>query len=471
MEATQTAQPQVTAGETPAKQSLPWRIKLGWGLGSLPLTVLNMAISVLLLRFMTDSLGVAASVAATIFAVAKVWDAFSDPLMGILSDRIRTPWGQRLPWLLGGGLLSALVIIYLFAAPSLSMTALIIYLLAGKLLYATTYTMYMVPYMTMPASLTANYNERTELMSYRVIFSSVGTMIGLSLAPALLAYWGADKAGHMKISLFLGLVAGVTVLASVWCLRIAPERKVVRQTNYPPFFEQLKSALANKPFMWLMSAKLSYFFVLTLTLSTFAFFTKHVLQVSDAMIGFYMGIQSVALICSQPVWLFVAKRWGKQHGFMLACLLFGLTHLSWLLAGPGEAAWSIAVRAVVIGIAGGGTFLLSQSMLPDTLEYDALKNGTDRAGMFTGLYILTEKLSGALGVAFVGMFLGIMGYLESTDGVAVAQPESAKTALYFCIAILPALIQLLSIFFMSRYRLTADDLAALRDKTTIMEKE
>ena len=460
------ASTEMLLNSVPTEQNLPWRTRLGWGLGSMPLTVLNMAISVLLLRFMTDSLGIAAAMASLIFVIAKIWDAISDPLMGLLSDRIRTPWGQRLPWMLIGGVLSACAVVYLFSAPQMNASALLIYLLFGKLLYATAYTMFMVPYMTLPAELTKNYQQRTQLMSIRVVFSSIGTMIGLSAAPALLAYWGGGVTGHFNVSVMLASVAVVAVCICAWSLSDLPIQPVPTRKSSPSLKVQLTSALSNKPFLWLMSSKLSYFFVLTLSLSTFAYFTKHVLQVSDTVIGLYMGIQSITLIISQPFWLWVSKLLGKKNGYIVASALFGFAHFSWILAGQDEPSLLIVLRAIVIGIAGGGTFLLSQAMLPDALEYDQLKTGLDRKGAFTGFYVLIDKLAGALGVAFVGFFLAIQGYVESTDAIDVAQPDSAKTALYICIALIPFLMQFLSIFLISRYTLSEKVLLDLRAKQT-----
>ena len=105
-------------------------MRIGWGLGSLPGSALSVTANVLLLRFMTDTLGMAAALAGSLFAVAKLWDAVVDPFIGRLTDRIRTPWGHRLPWILAGGLLSALVLVAAFAAPLADGTGLIVYMMA-----------------------------------------------------------------------------------------------------------------------------------------------------------------------------------------------------------------------------------------------------------------------------------------------------------------------------------------------------
>ncbi len=426
----------------------------------MPMTILNLSSNVLLLRFMTDSLGIAASVAALIFAGAKIWDGISDPVMGALSDRISTRWGRRLPWLATGGLLCAGSVAALYTTPELNGTPLLLYLSFFLLMFATSYTMFNIPYIAMAVELTPSYHERTQLMSFRVVFSSFGSLIGLSLGPAMLAWWGATRAGHARMAWVLAAIAAVAVVVCVRSLRHAPQ--TVQRLQQPPLKEQLKSALGNVPFLWLMTSKMVYFLVLAIAVSTTAYFTKHVLEVADDVLGLYLGVMSVALILSQPAWLFVARRLGKRNGYVIAAALYGVAHFSWWFAGPGEPTGLILLRSVFIGVAGGGTFLLTQAMLPDALEYDYLQTGLRREGAFTGLYVLVEKLSGALGLAFLGVFLGAMGYIETTEGQRVEQAESALLGLYLCIAVLPLLLQAISIAAISRYNLSESELERLR---------
>ncbi len=426
----------------------------------MPITILNLSSNVLLLRYMTDSLGIAASVAGLIFAGAKVWDAMSDPLMGAFSDRVSTPWGRRLPWLALGGLLCVGAVVALYTTPDLSGTPLLVYLAAMLLVFATAYTMFNIPYIAMAVELTPSYHERTQLMSFRVVFSSFGSLIGLSLGPALLAWWGATRAGHARMSWVLAGFAVVSLMVCIWSLRNAPQTH--QQLQQPPLRQQLRSALENVPFLWLLAAKMAYFLALAFSVSSLAYFTKHVLQFSDELLGLFLGFQSVVLIFSQPLWLGVARRWGKRNGYIFAAALYGAAHFSWWFAGSGEPISLVILRGLFIGIAGGGTFLLTQAMLPDALEYDYLRTGLRREGSFTGLYVLVEKLSGALGVAFVGVFLGAMGYIEATGGQRIEQSESALLGLYICIGVLPLALQAISIAAISRYDLGEHQLESLR---------
>lgn len=443
-------------------ERLPLRLRIGWGLGSMPGSALNVMANVLMLRFMTDTLGIAAAVASSLFAVAKVWDAVNDPVIGVLSDRFDTRWGRRLPWILAGGLLSAAVVVGGFWAPVPSGNAMLIYMSIALVAYATTYSMLMVPYLAMPAELTSSYHGRTQLMSFRVFFSSVGSSLGLGLAPFLLAHWGATRAGHLGAALVVAAIAIIATLACVWLLRDAPRVARPPLATSVPLLQQLSSALSNRPFLWLLTAKFLYFTVLAFSVSAFAFFTKHVIKTTDGWLGTFLMIQSISVVVSQPLWLRVARHTGKRTGFMIAGALYGAAHFSWWFAGPGEPVAGFFVRAVAIGLAGGGTFLFMQAMLPDAIEYDRLSTGLERAGIFTGVYVFVEQAASAIGIAVIGVLLGTMGYVEALEGQRVAQPDSALLGIQLCTSVVPAALMVASLLAMSRYDLSADRLATLR---------
>ena len=348
-----------------------------------------------------------------------------------------------------------------FAVPIQSGPALVAYMGIAMLLFATTYSLLMIPYLAMPAEITDSYHGRTQLMSFRVLFSSVGSTLGLGLGPMLLAAWGATRSGHARMALVIAGIAAVTLLLSVWLVRGAPRTERPAEPA-PPLLAQMRSTLDNRPFLWLLAAKFIYFIVLAFTLTTFAYFTKHVLRTSDAWLGTFLLVQSLSVVGSQPIWLRVARTLGKQRGFMIAGACYGLAHLSWWLAGPDEPVALIFARAVAIGLAGGGTFLLTQSMLPDAIEYDHLRTGLRREGVFTGVFVFVEQAASALGVALIGFVLVAMGYVETTEGRLVTQPASAITGIYLCMSVLPFAFQVFALLAISRYDLTAERLATLR---------
>ncbi|MBT4741549.1 MAG: MFS transporter, partial [Rhodospirillaceae bacterium] len=152
-------------GEPIRSQGLPLSVRLGWGLGGVGTTIFLFSKS-LVLRYMIDYLGVAAVTAALLFAVSKFYDAFTDPVMGVISDRTRSRWGRRRPYLLAGSVLCAVTFVLLFSVPVFeSQNAVILYMGALLILFATAYTLFNVAHLAMPVEMTANHQERSQMFS------------------------------------------------------------------------------------------------------------------------------------------------------------------------------------------------------------------------------------------------------------------------------------------------------------------
>jgi GPH family glycoside/pentoside/hexuronide:cation symporter len=157
-------------------------------------------------------------------------------------------------------------------------------------------------------------------------------------------------------------------------------------------------------------------------------------------------------LIAPSLWLWVSKRIGKKHTFLAALALSLPVWLSWMLAVEGEPLALVYLRGVIIGISGSGVILMGQSMLPDTMEYDYLRTGLRREGVFAALYTTVEKFSGAIGVALVGVLLGAYGYVQSRGG-ATEQPDSALWAIRVAMAYVPAIITLAGMAALAFYDL------------------
>ena len=438
---------------------LPRAVCMGWGLGTLgPVTVLT-ATNVLLLRYLTDHVGIAAAVASSLIAFSKILDAFLDPAMGWVSDRTNTKIGRRRPFLLLGGVLLAVAVVVVFSIPDIADYELrATYVGAVLIFYAIAYTVFNIPYLSMPAEMTTDYHERSYLMSFRVYAVALSTIAASVLGPMVLSTLGGDAFAHFIMSLcFVPIIVGSAYICFA-ATRFAPFAEMPAKSHYP-VAEQIRSVIANKPFFVLISIK----FLTLLSLgvqAVFAFFFTYVLQLSDSWLGQYFLASSIAMIASQPLWLRLAKRNGsKRNTYIIALTLSLPAFLSWLIAAPSDPSWHIYLRAMIIGASGGGAILMGQSLLPDTMEYDYRRTGLRREGIFAGVYTTVEKLSGAIGISVVGAFLGAAGYVQSRGG-AVVQPQSAIDAIYLIMGCLPALISFFGIVGLLFYDLTEARLKA-----------
>jgi hypothetical protein len=175
-------------------RSMPTWVYAGWGFGTLaPALVLSLT-NILLLRFMTDHVGLSAAVGAALIAFSKIYDAVTDPLGGLLSDKTRSRWGRRRPWLLAGTLMLALALVALFWGPAFETSSAAAWYMGAMLIfYATAYSAFSIPYMAMPAEMTQGYHDRSYLMSFRIYAVGLAGLAASAGGPALIAGHGEDR--------------------------------------------------------------------------------------------------------------------------------------------------------------------------------------------------------------------------------------------------------------------------------------
>jgi len=436
----------------PQAPPLPLSVCIGWSLGTLGLTTFMVG-SYLLLRFMTDYMAVPPAVAGTIFALAKIYDGVADPIIGSLSDRSRSRWGRRRPFLLGGAVACAITFMLAFNAPVVSTEAGAIAMLSALLLlHATSYAIFAVPYMAMPAEMTDRPAERSKLMSLRVINGSFGNLLGGWATASLIAFFGGGLAGHRAMGIVIGLVIFVIMIACFQLTRGARLREAEGQ-DHIPYRQQIAGAVRNRPFVMLQAAKLMLLSAAGLHTASAAFFVQRRLEMSDAWLGTIYATLTIGTVVAQPLWLMLARRFGKRRAYMVGGLFTAVTWLAWAPFGPGTPGWVIVAIGLAAGLGNGGIVMISQSMLPDTMEYQYRSTGQRIEGSFAGLYIMVEKLGQAIGASLTGIILGLFGYVQARAGAAVVQPASAVTGIMLCYCVFSTLFLLASVAIMYFYPL------------------
>ncbi len=438
--------------------SIGWGLAAGWGVGTLGISVMFNTTNFLLLRFMTDFLGIAAASAGLILLLSKLYDAVTDPLMGAVSDRTRSPWGRRRPWLLLGGVICAVAFAGLFHAPALigAGSAFAVMLLLA-LLYSTGYTVFNVPYMAMPAEMSNDYHERSFLVQFRVYAIALGTLAGGFGAPWLVQHCGGGREGHSAMSSILAVFILVSAVACFFATRKA--RATVRVV--PPrqtWRERWQIFSGNRPFLLLIAVKFFQLMALAVSQAVLSYFILRILGLDYAFMGTFLLLSSVAMFAATPVWLALSKRQGKVWCYLVASAIYAVIAASWFWAQGGDPQWQFHLRALIAGFASGGMLLMGQAMLPDTIAWDAHRSGIQREGVFAGIYTSAEKLAFAMGAAVSGIFLGAMGYVESTTGSAV-QPDSAILAIRLSMSLLPTALTAISCAFLLPYDLDEERLA------------
>ncbi len=429
------------------------RYRLAYGIGAVGYAAGLQVVNVLLLRFMTDDLAIAASVAGTLLAITRLFDAVSDPLVGYMSDRTRTPWGRRRPYLIVGAIVLPLTVFGLFNPPEISGMSLAGYMLGLLIVHGLAYTAFVVPYTAVGAEILDDYHERSTLMSFRVYGGSLGLLVAATIAPWLLAAWGGGRAAHGNMGLSLAFIIMACCLISGFCLA---ERKPTDKFRKPmPVREYIQLAFASGAFGRILIVHIVFQIgVATVVVST-AYFSRYVLQVSDYWLGTFYLAKVAGNLISVPFWLWIARSIDKPKAYMASLAIYGLLNLTWLLSGPNEAMALVVGRMFLVGIGMGGAVLLAYSLLADLIRYDQIKSGLDREGMFSGSVTFIDKTSLAIGTAGIGFLLSAMGYIAGSADT-VSQPDTAIAAIYAGFCVVPGIAALLCIAAMRSYPLTRE---------------
>jgi MFS family permease len=272
--------------------------------------------------------------AGLLIGLSKFYDALVDPLVGAASDRTRGRWGRRRPYLLWGGLLSAVSFALIFQLdavdPSLKVAAALVVLL----LNASGYALFNVPYLAMPGEMTDDYHERTRLMSFRVAAVAAGQLLAASVGPLLILAFGGGAPGHQRTAWLLAAIIAIASVASFLSTRDAPA-KLVPHAAFG-LGAQGRAAFSNQPFMLLLGVKLTYLLGLSIFMAVLPYLFTWVMKVSYQYLSLYFLLQASLMLLSQPLWVAVTRRIGKKRAYVVGSLVTSLS-LTGVACGPKSA--------------------------------------------------------------------------------------------------------------------------------------
>lgn len=448
----------------PANESLPRGVRVGYGSGSVATGAFGTVPGLMLLPYLTDSLGIAALAAGFIVFLPKAWDVILNPIAGRISDRSVDPRGPRRPWLLRGGLTLAVAFALLFAAPEMgSKVAEAAWVLVFFLACATAYAFFQVPYVAMPAELTSSYDERTRLMTWRVAILAFTIMLAGASAPAIRdAVGGRD--GYRVMGVAMALIIAVGVVGAYVGTRRAP---VTTPLPGPGSLrDQLRIVATAPDFRRLLICFVVQALATGCMLAGVDYLASDVLEKDGAATILFVCFVGPALLLT-PAWSALGTRIGKRQGYTASSVVLAagaLLAVSAQVAPPAV----VYLAVVLVGVGYAGCQVFPMAMLPDAAAVDEQRTGSNRVGVYTGVWTAGETLGLALGPGVFALVLAIGGYRSSVDG-DVAQPDSAVTAIVLGFSLLPALLVALSLLWLRRYSLDAEQVAAVQAASSTTE--
>nr|WP_091347882.1 MFS transporter [Micromonospora rhizosphaerae] len=436
---------------------LPRRVHAGYALGSLATGAFGTVPGLLLLPYLTDTLGVAAGVAALLVLLPKAWDVLINPVAGRISDRTRSRWGARRPYLLVAGLALAVLFAGIFAAPFGAGPAAGAYVAVAFLATATAFAFFQVPYVAMPAELTDDYAERTGLMSWRIAVLALAILVSGAVAPMVVTIGGEGVAGHRWMGLFVAALIMAGAVGAFLGTRSAPTGAVGE--SEPSLRAQLAVAGRNRPFRALLVCFVVQSAGVATMLAGVSYFADQVLR--DPQTGptlLFACFVGPALLV-MPLWTRVGARIGKLAALVAASVSFALGAAA-LVAAPAAPAAAVYPLVALVGVGYAGQQVFALAMLPDCIAYDTVRTGRRQAGVLTGLWTAGETFGLALGPGIYGLVLQLTGYTSSSTGVAAAQSGTARLGVLLGFTVLPALFVAAPLPLLRAYHLTPRRLAA-----------
>lgn len=436
---------------------LPLKEKLGYSLGDTASNIFFQFVNIFLLYYYTDVFGISPGHAGTLFLVARVWDAFNDPLMGAIADRTRTRWGTYRPYLLWMAIPFGALGYLAFANPSLGETGRIVYAYVTYIGLMMAYTAINVPYSALMGVMTPSSAERTSLSTFRFVGAfSGGLIVSLGVRPLVRLLGGENEALGFKLTMAIF----ATVAIVMFFLTFAMTRERVKpQLGTSRIRDDIKILLKNKPWVIMVVAAI-------LTLSSAAVrwtITPHYFKyyVGDDGSRFWWFLDkttfvlttgSLAFIAGCLFTGFVSRRFGKRNALMGLTILNGLLILSFYFLPP-HAFTAMVVLNLIGNLVAGPTPALVWSIYTDVADYGEWKFGRRTTGLAFSAAMFAQKLGITIGGSICGWTLGGLGFVANTQ-----QSPEVLEGIRAIFSILPGTLAIANGVVLIWYRLSESEL-------------
>jgi len=388
---------------------LRFGVKLGYGVGGFGVQCLNGAVVSYLLYYYTDIVALAPLLVGIALALPRFWDAVSDPLVGLISDRTQTRFGRRRPFILWGAPFLALSFILLWYPFATNGSAVVFtYLLLANLLFTTAITIVGVPYASLGGELSPHYHERTTVFAYSLAFGMIGGLVGAGMKPlADLMPFQSGQSGYIATAVCLAIPSALFLLCTYFSTR---ETVIPEET--PPgksFIRTLTSSFKNKSFRSLSITMLVANAGISLGIQFLPFILKYWVNRENLIFPAFAAY-TFAVYLGFPVWKKIGERFDKKHvltgAFVCAGIIYGLTFF--MLRPDGVVL--MFIWAVLIGFCGAGGLLFPLSMIADIADEAELQTGDRSEGTFYGINSFINKLSLAIGSVVAALALWSAGF-------------------------------------------------------------
>ncbi len=428
--------------ETVTEFKTSFKTRILYSLSSLGVATPAEAIAGIIAFYIVDVMNLPATWFATFWFFYTIYNAFNNPALGYLSDRTRSRWGRRIPYILFGGLPYAVAFALIFTAPfdgKDNPVGLLIYFGAAIVAWEGIYTAIATGYYGLLPEMFPSYRERTDVAAKMNIFQTVALVLGAALPPLL-----ADLLGWSGMAAVLAVISVIAIYAGYPALFERPNLK--KDTGFP-FWMALKATFINRSYLTAAGAQAMRFFATGLLQTGILFYLKYSLKVDESLATVILGIAFVVAMFSLYPWRnWVANKLDSRRTLMLAnaIMILGIVPM-----GFSPNIIFTYVTAVIVGIGLGGLVLIGDVIMTEVVDEDEVKTGHQRAGMYFGMSGFLITLSGLLVSSVFGLMMPAFGY----NTLLEFQPATVELGFRLFLTIPTSLGFLFAIFLLWLYPL------------------
>jgi len=436
----------------PQPRALTLGSYIAYGLPALPIAAFAVPIYIYIPPFYAQELGISLAAIGTVLTIARIIDALSWPVIGILSDQLNTRWGRRKPWIAISAPFILIAAVMLCIPPPGSSS---LYLFAWSTMIYLASSALTLPHSAWGAELSGDYHERSHIVAWREGLTVVGTLVATVIPSFVMKYSGDDpQLPLIGIVVFAGIMLPLSI---PFALRYVPETPVLRfrETGWRT---GLRFVWRNRPFKLLLAAFLLNGIANSLPATLFLLFVTHTLHAAEYQ-GILLFAYFAAGVTSVPIWLMLTKRYSKHRvwgaSMLWACLIF-----MWVpFLGRGDVPAFLAIT-ILSGIGLGADMVLPASMQADVVDADTIESGAQRTGLYFAMWGVATKLSlaGAVGIAFP--LLGYIGF----DAQAANNDARSLLGLALLYSIVPVVLKILSALLIWNFPIDAESQARIREE-------
>ncbi|MBC8039003.1 MAG: MFS transporter [Opitutaceae bacterium] len=443
---------------------LPFWQKISFGAAGMVNYFSGTLVKVMSASIFVAGMGMSPASIGIAFLIFRLWDAVIDPFIGWVSDNTRSRWGRRKPFMLIGGVLTALVFPLLWMAqPDWSQNLKFAWLVGIGLIFYTVYSFWAMPFGSLLPELSPDSGERTSIAAYASVFSKIAAITGTWMwSLTQLPFFNDPVTGQPDslrgmriIALGIGMVILLLSLLPVFALKDRNRELVALQPKVP-FWPNLKRTFTNPPFRILAIFTLVFCFGINLVQGQMFYLRTYYALAGDTVFSAKLtgieGTLSMVLgLLSIPFFQWLCHRIGKRETLVISTVMIIFsTLISWFTYTP-DYPWLALVTGVLLSPGYTGMWLVIPSMIADVVDHEELRHGDRREGSFASIFSWLNSASTSLAYGLAGVIVVWCGFEIAQKA---AQTPEAFRNMRLCFALLPTVFLVPALFLLWRYPLS-----------------